>query len=309
MSAIVQQNNGSALAQWNAEQMSIIKQQIAPKCSDAELALFGQVCQRTGLDPFAKQIYAISRRQKVDGQWVEKMSIQTSIDGYRLIADRTGKYSGSETFWCGPDGEWRDIWLSNSAPAAAKTVVWKTGCSHPFVGVARFSSYCQTTKDGSPASMWARMGDVMIGKCSEANALRKAFPNELSGLYTREEMMQADNDQPAAPAHSPITDRFNFIASRTGHNKEQAIASAEAIGVPASSQKMSPEQFIQLRNRMLADWAMTQGTFNHVNHAMASLRHIEGYDGPDDSAVWDAWEQKVGTKLAEQPEVVEAQVA
>lgn len=306
-SSIVQAQPQGSLAQWSPEQISIIKQQIAPKCSDGELALFGQVCQRTGLDPFAKQIYAISRKQKLDGQWVEKMSIQTSIDGYRLIADRTNKYAGSETLWCGPDGNWMDVWLESSSPAAAKTLVWKTGCDHPFVGVARFSSYCQTTRDGSPTSMWARMGDVMIGKCSESLALRKAFPAELSGLYTREEMMQADNDQiPAQPEPSPLTDRFNFIAAKTGHDKDAAIAAANAVGVPPSSKQMDEQQFVLFRNRLLAEWGMAQGAFGHINHAMASLRHVPGADGDGDAAVWDAWQKKVGEKLAGLPQAVEA---
>ncbi len=207
-------------------------------------------------------------------------------------------------------GQWRDVWLEPSSPAAAKTLVWKTGCDHSFVGVARFSSYCQTTRDGSPTSMWARMGDVMIGKCSESLALRKAFPAELSGLYTREEMMQADNDQLSAqPEPNPITDRFNLIARKTGHNRERAISAAEAVGVPPSTKQMDELQFILLRNRLLAEWGQSQGAFNHINHAMASLRHVEGCDGPGDAAVWAAWEAKVGEKLAELPEAVEAEVA
>ena len=303
-SAIVQQNNnGSAMAQWSPEQVNIIKQQIAPKCSDAELALFGQVCQRTGLDPFARQIYAISRWDSLAKR--EKMTIQTSIDGYRLIADRTGKYSGSETFWCGQDGEWKDIWLDGSAPAAAKTIVWKSGCSHPFVGVARFDSYCQTKKDSSPTAMWARMPDVMIGKCSEANALRKAFPAELSGLYTKEEMMQADNEIQSVADINPIAKRFNFLASKTGHNKQDAIAFANALEIPPSTQQMTPEQFIQLRNHMLADWGLAQGCFNHINHAKASLGHLPE---ADDVTLWQVWQEKVAAKLAEQSETVEAEV-
>ena len=310
-SAIVQQNSpsGSALAQWNNEQISIIKQQIAPKCSDQELALFGQVCQRTGLDPFARQIYAISRRQKDGDQWIEKMSIQVSIDGFRLVADRTGKYAGSETYWCGPDSQWVDVWLSPEPPAAAKVLVWKTGSDHSFSGVARFNSYKQEYK-GKLSSMWVKMPDVMIAKCAESLALRKAFPAELSGLYTREEMAQADNDQPVtltAPAPNPITDRFNFIASKTGHNREGAIAAAEAIGVPPSSKQMTGEQFNALRNRMLAEWGQRQGAFKHIAHAMNSLGHLPGLASDDDAAVWNAWEQKVGAKLAEQSDVVEAE--
>lgn len=112
---------------------------------------------------------------------------------------------------------------------------------------------------------------------------------------------------------NPITDRFNFIAGKTGHNKEGAIAAAGAVGVPASSKQMDEAQFILFRNRLLAEWAMKQSPcpFSHINHAMASLRHVPGCDGPDDAAVWDAWEVKVGMKLVEQsesqPEVVEAE--
>ena len=309
-SAIVQQNNDSAVAQWSPEQVNIIKQQIAPKCSDGELALFGQVCQRTGLDPFAKQIYAISRKQKVDGQWVEKMSIQTSIDGYRLIADRTGKYAGSETFWCGPDGVWKDVWLSSYPPAAAKVLVYKVGSAHSFGGVARFDSYKQTNRSGDLTSMWAKMPDVMIAKCAESLALRKAFPAELSGLYTREEMMQADNESPAQSALGLAgASRFKFILGKTGHKKSRVVAIANKLGVPASSTQLSPEQIIQLRNQLFADWGVSQGVFNAPQHAMASLRHIEGYDGPDDAAVWDAWEVKVGMKKADmETEAVDAEV-
>ena len=182
MNTIVKRN-ASAIApmQWSEQQLELIKSQIAPNCSDGELSLFGQVCQRTGLDPFARQIYAIKR----GGGDRAKMTIQVSIDGFRLIADRSGKYAGSETLWCGPDGVWREVWLEQTPPAAAKTVVWKVGCERPFVAVARWSSYNQK----SP--LWGKMPDLMLGKCSEALALRKAFPAELSGLYTSEEMAQA----------------------------------------------------------------------------------------------------------------------
>jgi phage recombination protein Bet len=167
---------------------------IAPGVSDSEFVLFGQVCQRTGLDPFARQIYAITRNawNPQTRQKEPKMSIQVSIDGLRLIADRSGQYAGSETLWCGLDGQWVDVWLKPGSPAAAKTTVWKNGSDRTFTGVARFDAYCQRDKDGSPSGLWKNMPDVMIGKCSEALALRKAFPAEMSGLYTREEMQQSE---------------------------------------------------------------------------------------------------------------------
>ena len=78
----------------------------------------------------------------------------------------------------------------------------------PCWGVARFDAYAQKKKDGGLSAMWAGMGDVMVAKCSEALALRKAFPQELSGLYTGDEMAQSTvaddgNAPPAAPKSQP----------------------------------------------------------------------------------------------------------
>ena len=113
----------SSLALWTPEQKQLIASTIAPGCSADELRLFGLACQRTGLDPFSKQIYAIKRGGKV--------TIQVSIDGLRSIAERTGELDGSETLWCGEDGQWQDVWLSSKPPAAAKTIIHRRGASHP----------------------------------------------------------------------------------------------------------------------------------------------------------------------------------
>jgi phage recombination protein Bet len=171
----------STLTLWTPEQTQLIASTIAPGCSNDELRLFAYACQRTGLDPFSKQIYAIKRGGK--------MTIQAGIDGLRAIAERTGELDGSTTEWCGEDGQWQDVWLSSKPPAAAKTTIWRKGSTHPFTGVARFADY------NAGQGLWSKMPAAMIAKCSEALALRKAFPANLSGVYSSDEMQQADVEE------------------------------------------------------------------------------------------------------------------
>jgi phage recombination protein Bet len=179
--------------EFSPGQVATLRQLGVDNASREDLAVFFHVARRTGLDPFARQIYMV-------GRWTKqgtKFTIQTGIDGYRLIArravDRTHETLGYEdTLWCGEDGNWVDVWLKKEPPAAAKVTVLRGG--ERYSAVALFSEYAQTTREGGLTQMWRDKGALMIAKCAEALALRKAFPQDLSGIYTAEEMAQADNE-------------------------------------------------------------------------------------------------------------------
>jgi phage recombination protein Bet len=200
---------------WTEPQRAALVQLGLEEASPGDLQVFLHQAQRTGLDPFARQIYMIGRRQ--DGKM--KYTIQAAIDGLRIVAERHGQYGGQVgPEWCGEDGQWRDVWVSDKPPLAARVGIIRKDWAQPIYATAMFREYAGTTREGALTRMWREKPAVMIAKCAEALGLRKAFPQDLSGVYTAEEMTQADQSAPPVqpPAPRQEIDWDEAIASASG---------------------------------------------------------------------------------------------
>jgi len=184
--------------EFQPEQIQLIKKQVAPNANDNELKLFLYQAQRTGLDPLTRQIYCIHRGGK--------MTIQTSIDGFRVIAERSGDYGGQdEPVFVESDGK----------IISCKVTVYRFKGEQRYpaaVGVAYMSEF----NAGGP--MWSKMPHTMLSKCAEAVALRKAYPQDLSGLYTSDEMDQAEKQTTvdADFSHVPDQNKAMLLDAVTG---------------------------------------------------------------------------------------------
>jgi len=173
------------MAEFNDEQVEILRKTLFKDYNDDEMRFAITVCNRTGLDPFSRQIYFQKRKNRKTNE--DSIVITTGIDGFRLIATRSNAYAGSdEPVFVEEDGK--------PMPLKATVTVYRMvqGMRVGFTASVRWIEFYPG--DGPDGAMWRKMPFGQLGKCAEAQALRKAFPAELSNIYAPEEMAQAAND-------------------------------------------------------------------------------------------------------------------
>lgn len=220
MSEIEVKKNQTSVLNFTAEDKETMRKSLCSTLNDGEFETFIKVCSYSSLNPFKKQIYAIKRNTKKG----PVVTFQTGIDGFRAIANRTGLHEATEILYKGKgeDKQFQDYWDSEQAPSVCKALVYKKGCERPFVAQARLKSYIVSINP-----LWTSQPENMLAKCAEALALRKAFPEDLSGLNTSEEMGQADRPTAITATPTEIEDDMvinaDFDAKYIGTSEQKKM--------------------------------------------------------------------------------------
>lgn len=195
------------------EFLSAARLEMAPKATDAQWLYFVETCKQRNLIPGRHVIFQtrkVSTFSKTAQDWVdeEKVVFITSIDAFRLIAERTGKYKGHKPFlFYYGDGEGNPTVISKiplgKIPHAASVEILRKDFDEPMFAFARYDACVQRKKAkgsqtvGDPNQVWDKRGEEQLAKCAEVAGLRAAFPEETGNLYLAEEMPADENVQEA----------------------------------------------------------------------------------------------------------------
>lgn len=200
------------------DELKVLRDSLFRGFTDAEVNYSVAICNQLQLNPLLKQIHFVKRNTK-NGPVI---TAQTGIDGFRLTAERTGAYAGSDEPIYEYDAK------DKKRPLKATVTVYKMmqGQRCAFTASARWDEYYQAT-----GGQWEKMPHVMLSKCAEALALRKAFPAELSALRSDEEMQQADGPSKA-----------DTVQKKVLAEEPKDIETTAAVVEPESESEQEPQQ-------------------------------------------------------------------
>lgn len=192
------------------EQWRVLSEQIWPNTTKEAKLMAIDYCIAKRLDPILRPFNIIGIPTKKDGAWTTRESVWWAIAGLRIIAHRTGEYVGQSEPAFGEVINEKLGDVDMSYPLWCKITVSRKvkGEIAEFTGMRFWKETYQRIKSTSdtPNRMWQRRTFEQLAKCTEADALRKAFPEEASGAYVHEEM-QGDRFDPAGAIEGEIEER------------------------------------------------------------------------------------------------------
>lgn len=263
--------------EFTEQQKKAFKSEFGKGFTDEQFEVCLTFCQIRGLLPGKHVVFQLRKAKEWDeiaGARVEvtKIIFITTIDASRLIAQRTGQYGGQapeEYIYLDDNGSpslVSQIPLPQlplppkgtaalpREPWAVRTTVFRKDFPQPISSVARFDAYASTyrTQDGVRLSeMWQKRGPEQLAKCSEMLSLRRAFPEELGGLYIAEEFKSEEEVQPTTatapasvapvPVAAPAVNQAPAEATDKPRPGEKVTVEYHADSVPATLPKHSGE--------------------------------------------------------------------
>jgi phage recombination protein Bet len=236
-----------------------LKRTVAQGLTDEEFMLFAQFCKSTKLNPFKKEIWAI----KAGG----RLQLMTGIAGYLAIANSNPQFDGMEV----------DVTTDDKGkPVKATCKVYRKDRKYPSVGIALMSEFAKSTP------IWSQMPSVMLQKVAKSIALREAFPQELNGLYTQEEMPQ----EYAAP-------------TATVETKAELVEAPKPTYYEIPNITREQQLYIEKRG---AVWDEEKGLWAAPKDLGEKLEKYKKHFGPksetiEDDDIPDNWREEVNAKV------------
>lgn len=240
----------------SASDLETLRATVLKGASDAQLRMYARTCRSRGLDPFAKEIHGWAGR---DGA----VEIVVGIDGLRTLAEGSGEYRGQDGPWyCGQDKEWTEVWLGPGKPLASKVCVKREGME-PVCSVALLSECERNTP------VWRTQLSTMLAIRAEAQAIRRLFPRQTTGLYAEGELPDPEEAEtpvePSRPAQAHVA------------RPEVTPVHAEAVDAETGEIQPSKEELgAQIKRiRDLLGWTQ-DNVRSEAKKQSVDLRTIEG---------------------------------
>lgn len=199
---------------------------ISPELTPAQAALVARIGRHLGLDPLARQIHGWLETDKKTGR--KRLVVHVAIHGLRARAAATGLYVARiGPHWCGPDGRWVDVWLSDELPAAARVGILRRDAPEPIWGVATWREF-GAAKWALQHPAWRARPVHMLAIRAEYHALQAAFPHladveaEAAGLGAEIVVGDGSSLPPSEQAALPLAGDMDEAAE-----PEEAAVDAE----------------------------------------------------------------------------------